>query len=298
MRFSPVVKEALNNKRAIVALESTIIAHGLPRPNNFQVAQEIEEIVLSIGAIPATIAVLNGEICVGLDEPQLRQIATDETVLKLGIRDIANCVVRKQSGATTVASTAWVANNCGITTFATGGLGGVHRGAIDSFDESGDITALAQIPIVVVSSGVKSILDVPATLERLETWHVPIYGWRTLDFPGFWITDSGFDITEKVDTVLEVSEIYKFRKANNLTQAVLVAQPIAINDQFDPELEKRILEKGFREARDQSITGKFVTPFLLGLMHKESAGQSLKANISLVKNNAKLAAEIAVAIAK
>lgn len=187
MKISLEVANALKNNEPVVALESTIIAHGLPKPDNFSVAQEIEKVVRDAGAIPATIAVLNGEICVGLDTTQLSQVANDASMLKLGIRDIAHCVSRKISGATTVASTAWIANLCGITTFATGGLGGVHKGAIETFDESGDITALAQIPIVVVSSGVKSILDVAATLERLETWHVPVYGWQTLDFPGFWI---------------------------------------------------------------------------------------------------------------
>ena len=298
MKINPKVQEALNNKKAVVALESTIIAHGLPRPDNFKIAQEIEQVVIDQGATPATIAILNGEICVGLDENQLTQVATDTNILKLGIRDIAHCVTRKQSGATTVASTAWIAHLSGITTFATGGLGGVHKGSIETFDESGDITALAQIPIVVVSSGIKSILDVAATLERLETWHVPVYGWKTNDFPGFWIKDSGFDIGEKVDNVEEIAEIYKFRKANNFTESVLIANPIKKEDEFDPKLEQKILEKGMKLAKEQNISGKAVTPFLLGLMHSESQGQSLKANVALVKSNAQLAAQIAVAISK
>lgn len=298
MKISVEVTNALKNNEPVVALESTIIAHGLPKPDNFRVAQEIEKVVRDAGAIPATIAVLNGEICVGLDTTQLSQVANDASMLKLGIRDIAHCVSRKISGATTVASTAWIANLCGITTFATGGLGGVHKGAIETFDESGDITALAQIPIVVVSSGVKSILDVAATLERLETWHVPVYGWQTLDFPGFWISDSGFDLTEKVTSVAEIADIYKFRKVNHFKEAILIAQPIKKEDQFDPKLEEIILNKGLQLAKENSITGKAVTPFLLALMHEQSQGQSLKANIALVKNNALLAAQIAVAISK
>ncbi|MFM9095813.1 MAG: pseudouridine-5'-phosphate glycosidase, partial [Actinomycetes bacterium] len=289
---------ALNNKKAVVALESTIIAHGLPRPDNFKIAQEIEQVVIDQGATPATIAILNGEICIGLDESQLNQVANDSNILKLGIRDIAHCVTRKQSGATTVASTAWIAHLSGITTFATGGLGGVHKGSIETFDESGDITALAQIPIVVVSSGIKSILDVAATLERLETWHVPVYGWKTNDFPGFWIKDSGFDIGEKVESVEEVAEIYKFRKKSNFSESVLIANPIDKADEFDPQLEQKILAKGMKLAKEQNISGKAVTPFLLGLMHSESEGKSLKANVALVKSNARLAAQIAVAISK
>jgi pseudouridine-5'-phosphate glycosidase len=296
MKISPKVQEALNNKKAVVALESTIIAHGLPRPDNFKIAQEIEQVVIDQGATPATIAILNGEICIGLDESQLNQVANDSNILKLGIRDIAHCVTRKQSGATTVASTAWIAHLSGITTFATGGLGGVHKGSIETFDESGDITALAQIPIVVVSSGIKSILDVAATLERLETWHVPVYGWKTNDFPGFWIKDSGFDIGEKVESVEEVAEIYKFRKKSNFSESVLIANPIDKADEFDPQLEQKILAKGMKLAKEQNISGKAVTPFLLGLMHSESEGKSLKANVALVKSNARLAAQIAVAI--
>ena len=296
MKISPKVQEALNNKKAVVALESTIIAHGLPRPDNFKIAQEIEKVVIDQGATPATIAILNGEICIGLDESQLNQVANDSNILKLGIRDIAHCVTRKQSGATTVASTAWIAHLSGITTFATGGLGGVHKGSIETFDESGDITALAQIPIVVVSSGIKSILDVAATLERLETWHVPVYGWKTNDFPGFWIKDSGFDIGEKVESVEEVAEIYKFRKKSNFSESVLIANPIDKADEFDPQLEQKILAKGMKLAKEQNISGKAVTPFLLGLMHSESEGKSLKANVALVKSNARLAAQIAVAI--
>lgn len=298
MKISPKVQEALNNKKAVVALESTIIAHGLPRPDNFKIAQEIEQVVIDQGATPATIAILNGEICIGLDESQLNQVANDSNILKLGIRDIAHCVTRKQSGATTVASTAWIAHLSGITTFATGGLGGVHKGSIETFDESGDITALAQIPIVVVSSGIKSILDVAATLERLETWHVPVYGWKTNDFPGFWIKDSGFDIGEKVESVEEVAEIYKFRKKSNFSESVLIANPIDKADEFDPQLEQKILAKGMKLAKEQNISGKAVTPFLLGLMHSESEGKSLKANVALVKSNARIAAQIAVAISK
>ena len=298
MKISPKVQEALNNKKAVVALESTIIAHGLPRPDNFKIAQEIEQVVTDQGATPATIAILDGEICIGLDENQLTQVANDLNILKLGIRDIAHCVTRKQSGATTVASTAWIAHLSGISTFATGGLGGVHKGSLETFDESGDITALAQIPIVVVSSGIKSILDVSATLERLETWHVPVYGWKTNDFPGFWIKDSGFDIGEKVESVEEVADIYKFRKKNNFSQSVLIANPIAKEDEFDPQLEKEILDKGMKLAKEQHVSGKNVTPFLLGLMHSESKGKSLKANVALVKSNARLAAQIAVAISK
>ena len=298
MKISPKVQEALNNKKAVVALESTIIAHGLPRPDNFKIAQEIEQVVIDQGATPATIAILNGEICIGLDDNQLIKVANDSNILKLGIRDIAHCVTRKQSGATTVASTAWIAHLSGISTFATGGLGGVHKGSLETFDESGDITALAQIPIVVVSSGIKSILDVSATLERLETWHVPVYGWKTNDFPGFWIKDSGFDIGEKVKSVEEVADIYKFRKKNNFSQSVLIANPIAKEDEFDPQLEKEILDKGMKLAKEQHVSGKNVTPFLLGLMHSESKGKSLKANVALVKSNARLAAQIAVAISK
>lgn len=293
IKFSREVEAAKKSGTPIVALESTIISHGLPRPRNLEVAQEVEAIVRDVGAVPATIALIDGEIFVGLEAEQLKRIANDDNVVKASTRDLAIIESTKASAATTVAATAHIAHLAGITVFATGGLGGVHRG--HSYDESADLLALARIPIVIVCAGVKSILDVPGTLERLETLAVPVLGYRTQRFPGFYLTDSGFDLEHRVDSTAEISAIWANRFALKTNDcAIVVTNPVL--HQMDLVLHDRILKEGLAAAETQHITGKAVTPFLLEHFHSASGGESLRVNIDIIKSNSRLAAEIALAL--
>ena len=293
MRFSSEVDSALHSKKPVVALESTIISHGLPRPRNLEVAQEVEEIVRAAGATPATIAILDGEVCVGLDSHQLNRIANDADVVKASTRDLAILASTKKSAATTVAATAHIASMVGIHVFATGGLGGVHRG--DGFDESADLRALSITPIIIVCAGVKSILDVPATLERLETLAVPVLGYKTNKFPGFYLTDSGYQLEHKIESPKEIAEIWHAR-ASVATEAsaIVIANPVA--KQLDPKLHNQLLTNGLALADEENVTGKAVTPFLLEYFHRVSEGKSLDVNVDIIKANSQLAAEIAVAL--
>ena len=286
---------ALKDKSPVVALESTIITHGLPRPKNLEVALEVEQIVTEAGATPATIAIIDGQIHIGLEPDQLTQIANDENILKASIRDLAIISTQKKSAATTVAATSHIANMAGISLFATGGLGGVHREAWQSWDESADLLALANTPILIVCSGAKSILDVSATLERLETLSVPILGYRTNKFPGFYLTDSGFDLEHRADTPQDIAQIWRARSdvaTNN--SALIVANPVG--NQMDKALHDQILFDGLAKAKTAGIIGKAVTPFLLEYFHSNSKGESLRVNVEIIKANAALAAQIAVAL--
>jgi pseudouridylate synthase len=292
MRLHPDVAAALERRQPVVALESTLIAHGLPRPDNLSVARELEATVRTHGAVPATIAVLDGEVRIGLDDGGLERLATGEAV-KCGVRDLAPVVAAGSDGATTVAATAHLALQAGIRLFATGGLGGVHRGARQTFDESADLDTLARTPLCVVCAGVKSILDVGATLERLETLNVTVLGYRTDRFPGFYLTDSGHPVGWRVESAAEVAAVLAARDAVGAPGAVVVANPLPAEEQLDPELHDRVL----RDALDAAsgIAGKDVTPFLLERFHRETGGASLRANVRLVLRNAALAAEIAAA---
>src|SRR4051812_3314101 len=287
------VRAALEGGRPVVALESTIIAHGLPRPRNLEVAREIEAVVRERGAVPATIAVLAGEVRIGLDEAALERLASSEQVAKCGVRDLAPVVARGADGATTVAATAHLAERAGIRVFATGGLGGVHRGARESFDESADLGTLARVGICVVCAGVKSILDIPATLERLETLNVTIVGYRTDTFPAFYLTSSGLPVPWRVETPAEAAEGLRQRSALGAPGAVVVAN--RLDEQLDPALHDRVLEEGLEAAAEQGIAGRDVAPFLLERFHTHTGGESLRANVRLVLRNAALAAEIAAA---
>jgi len=287
------VRAALDAGRPVVALESTIIAHGLPRPDNLRVAREIEAVVREHGAVPATIAILGGEVRIGLEEDALEALASSGEVVKCGVRDLAPAVARGEDGATTVAATAHLAERAGIRVFATGGLGGVHRGAQSTFDESADLGTLARVGICVVCAGVKSILDIAATLERLETLNVTVLGYRTDTFPAFYLTDSGLPIPWRVDTPEEVAAVLRERSALGVPGAVVVANPL--DEQVDPELHARVLHEGLAAAEAEGIAGRDVTPFLLERFHSRTAGESLRANIRLVLRNAALAAEIAAA---
>ena len=292
--FSPEVAAALASNSPIVALESTIISHGLPRPSNLNVAREVEAIVREHGATPATIAILDGVVHIGLTDDQLVAIANRDDISKASSRDLAVLIASKKSAATTVAATAHLAAQAGIKVFATGGLGGVHRGANESFDESADLTALSMLDITVVCAGVKSILDVGATLERLETLAIGLVGYKTTAFPGFYLTDSGFTIEHRVESAADIAAVIKARKSVGTNNAaLLVANPVA--KEMNRAKHDQILATGLAKADAAHITGKDVTPFLLEHFHTTSQGESLSVNIEIIKSNSALAADIAVA---
>jgi pseudouridine-5'-phosphate glycosidase len=290
---SPEVAEALKSGKPIVALESTIISHGLPRPSNLTVAREVEEIVRSRGAVPATIAILDGVVHIGLTDDQLVDIANRDDIAKASSRDLAIVAAAGKSAATTVAATAHLAVLAGIHVFATGGLGGVHRGAIETFDESADLTALSQLDITIVCAGVKSILDVAATLERLETLAIGVLGFKTTKFPGFYLTDSGFTIEHQVDSAEEIAAVIAQRVALKTNNGLVIANPVV--NEMDRTRHDAILKSGLAGAEKAGVYGKYVTPFLLEHFHTASEGESLKVNIDIIKSNSALAADIAVA---
>jgi len=294
----PEVADALAEGRPVVALESTIVSHGLPRPDNLRIAREIEEAVRRGGAVPATIAVVDGSPMVGLDDASLERIATSDDVVKVSTRDLATLVARSGTGATTVAATSHLSARAGIEVFATGGLGGVHRDARSTWDESADLQTLATTPVAIVCAGVKSILDVPATLERLETLGVPVLGYRTSTFPGFYLSDSGHHLDWRVDNPEEVAAVLiAGRAVGTNDRGLVVANPLPRDEQVDPDLHDRLLGTGLKAAAAAHVSGKDVTPFLLDFFHRESAGATLQANIRIILRNAELAARIAVSAA-
>jgi pseudouridylate synthase len=297
VRVSDEVGEALAAGRPVVALESTIIAHGLPHPDNLRVAGEIEDAVRGAGAVPATIAVLDGEVRVGLDGEALQRIGAGEDVAKCSVRDLPVVCARGGDGATTVAATAHLAVRAGIGVFATGGIGGVHRGAAETFDESADLVALGRLPICIVCAGVKSILDVGATLERLETLGVTVLGYRTDSLAGFYLSDSGHPVPWRAESPGEIAAIMRARADVGSPGAILVANPLAPGDQLDPELHQRVLDEALAAGADEGIHGKAITPYLLDRLRRDTEGESLRANVTLVLHNAALAGEIAAAAA-
>jgi len=295
IKLSAEVSAAIKAGKPIVALESTIISHGLPRPSNLEVALECERIVREAGAVPATIALLDGKILVGLERAELEAIANRDDISKASIRDLAIVIAQGKSAATTVAATAHIAAIAGIHIFATGGLGGVHRGANESFDESADLTALANVDMTMICAGVKSILDVPATLERLETLAISLVGYKTTAFPGFYLTDSGYTLEHRVDSPAEIAAIIKARKeVGTLSKALVVANPVV--KEMDKARHDEILKSGLEKAEKQGIVGKNVTPFLLEHFHTTSKGESLAINTEIIKANCLLGAQIAVAL--
>lgn len=294
IRFSTEVAQARSDNAPVVVLESTIISHGLPRPKNLDVAIQVEEIVRSAGATPATIAIIDGRIHVGLEREELRRVATEDGIVKASIRDLPIVAAKKLSAATTVAATSHIAHSVGLSFFATGGLGGVHRGASQTWDESADLAALSSIPVLVVCAGAKSILDIPATLERLETLSVPILGFQTNRFPGFYLSDSGYALEYRVDSVAEIADIWSLRDQVGLQNSgIVVANPV--KNQMDKALHDELLNRGLAAAEANGVRGKEVTPFLLEFFHSESNGESLRVNIEIIKANSLLAAQIAVA---
>ncbi|MFY4718034.1 pseudouridine-5'-phosphate glycosidase [Streptomyces sp. LaBMicrA B280] len=296
---SEEVREAIEARRPVVALESTIIAHGLPRPRNLRVALELEDAVRGEGAVPATVAVLDGRPLIGLDKEQLERVAHDGGIRKLGHRDLPFAVAARASGATTVSATARLAALAGIRVFATGGLGGVHREWTVTQDESADLGLLARTGITVVCAGVKSILDVAATLQRLETLGVAVAGYRTDRFPGFYLSDSGHPVDWTLNAPEEVAEVMRAQDGLGVAEsALIVANPVPEAEQLDPELHARVLDEALAACAERGVTGQAVTPFLLDYLVRHTDGASLRANLAAVRGNVRLGARIATAWAR
>ena len=296
--LSGPVRAALAAGRPVVALESTIISHGLPRPGNLAAARSFEEMLTAAGVTPATIAVVDGVPKAGLDDADLERIALDESVVKVSSRDLGLAMAGKRTAGTTVAATSVLAARAGIRVFATGGLGGVHRGFAESLDESADLTVLSRTPITVVSAGVKSILDIPATLERLETLGVAVVGYRTNRFPAFYLTDSGQDLDWRLDSPAEIAAVMAARDSLGDESALLVANPLAPDRQLDPGLHDRALAAALAAAAAGGVRGKAVTPFLLDYMQRATAGASVTVNLDVARGNIALAGQIATAWAE
>ncbi|WP_232496868.1 pseudouridine-5'-phosphate glycosidase [Agromyces humatus] len=297
IRVGDEVRAAIEAGTPVLALESTILSHGLPRPRNLEVAAEAEQSVRAAGVVPATIGVIDGVAVVGLAATEIERLCTRDGVVKVSVRDLPIARAKRLDGGTTVAATAWLAHRAGIAVMSTGGLGGVHRGASETFDESADLTTLAQTPITLVSAGVKSILDIGATLERLETLNVPVVGYRTNDYPGFYVADSGFALGYRVDTAAEAAALARARDELGLSGAVLVANPIDEASQLDPEFHDRVLAEALAAASAAGITGHDTTPFLLDHMQRATGGRSLDVNLDVYRGNVALGAEIARALA-
>jgi pseudouridine-5'-phosphate glycosidase len=293
IEVSPKVSAALAAGEPVVALESTIISHGLPRPGNHAAARKFEAILESQNVTPATIALIDGVPKVGLQDKDLERIASDESVVKVSSRDIAIAMARKVTGGTTVAATSMLAARAGLRVFATGGLGGVHRGAAETFDESADLTVLSRTPITVVSAGVKSILDIPATLERLETLSVAVVGYQTSRFPAFWLSDSGYDLDWRVESAAEIADIMAARDAFGEPSALLVANPLPAALQLDPGVLDDAMGEALALAADQGIRGKAVSPFLLDRIQQVTGGVSVDVNLNIARGNIELAGQIA-----
>ncbi len=292
LELSEQVIYAFESKKPVIALESTIISHGMPYPQNLEVAKMLEKIALENDVIPATIAIMNGKLKVGLSEKDLEILAKSKNVEKVSLRDISKVMVKKQIGATTVAATMYIAHLAGIHVFATGGIGGVHRDLSETLDISADMTAFANIPIIVVTAGAKAILDLKNTVEYLETLGVPLFGYKTDDFPAFYSSESGIKI-EKINSPEEIADIYTTNKKIGLKTGIIVANPVPKKFEIKKQKMEKIINKALKEAKSIGIKGKKITPFLLAKIVELTQGDSLKTNIELVKNNVSVACEIA-----
>jgi pseudouridine-5'-phosphate glycosidase len=297
MVVSEEVGDALRGARPVLAMESTIFTHGLPRPRNLEVALAAETHARELGVVPATIGVVRGVPHVGLVPAQIEELANSDDVYKASVRDLGPVGVAGRHAGTTVAATATLAQLAGVGVFSTGGLGGVHRGAPETYDESADLTTLASTPIVVVSAGVKSILDIGLTLERLETLNLPVVGYRTDRFPGFYVADSGHPLDHRVDEATEIVSIRERMDALGLAAALLVANPISPAEQLDPESHDLALAEALRAAEANGVTGKATTPFLLDHIQRTTAGRSLEVNVAVYLNNVALGCSIAIELA-
>jgi pseudouridylate synthase len=294
LNLAPEVNDAIRNQRAVVALESTVIAHGLPRPQNLQTANRLQEVVRETGATPATIAIIDGKLSVGLDDDQIDALANSSDIRKISTRDISVAVAHGWNGATTVASTTWIAHRAGIKVFATGGIGGVHRGSLP--DVSADLPELARTPIIVVCSGAKIVLDLPATREWLETHAVTVVGYQCDELPAFYSRKSGLPIDARVDSPEDVAKIYRAQQELEIASAVLVVVPVPREFEVPAEELQIVLTTALEDAEWKGITGPALTPFLLSQMAERSGGSTLRANVALLENNARVAAEIARAV--
>ena len=289
--FNEEIAGALHFERPIVALESTVISHGLPHPRNLDTARRLEQIVRESGAIPATIAMFSGEITVGLNQEQIELLATADNIRKLSKRDLAIAAGQKLNGATTVATTAFIAHKAGIHVFATGGIGGVHRGF--PADVSADLPELSRTPIIVVCSGAKAILDLPATREWLETNGVAVLGWQCDKMPAFYSAGSDLEVDARVETAEEVSRIADARRDLGLESAILVTVPVPAESEIEPGEVESLISSALADAARQNVSGKALTPFLLSALSEKSGGKTLAANVALLENNARVASEIA-----
>jgi len=291
--FTDEVNIALENNRPVVALESTLISHGFPYPQNYEIAQEMESIIREYDVVPATMALINGRIKVGLSKSELKFMATSDKIFKVSRRDMASIVAQKLNGATTVAATMIIAEMVGIKIFATGGIGGVHRGAESSFDISADLQELSRTSVAVVCSGAKAILDLELTREYLETMGVPVIGFRCEEMPAFYCRESGLEVDYQVDDAIGAANIIRVMKNLGLGGGMLITNPVPVEDAISMEYMNKIIEKAVQEANRKGIVGKKITPYLLNKVKELTSGKSLKANIALVKDNARVAALIA-----
>jgi len=296
--FHPDVKNALKNNLPIVALESTIISHGMPYPKNIETALMVEKTVRSNKAVPATIAIIKGRLKIGLTKEEIEFLATNDEIKKISRRDLAVAVSQKLSGSTTVASTMIIADLAKISVFATGGIGGVHRGAETTLDISADLDELSRTNVCVVCAGVKSILDIGLTLEYLETKGVPVIGYKTSELPAFYSTKSGFNVDYRVNAAIEIADILKTKRDLSIDGGVLVTNPIPVAFELESSVMNQAINLAIVEADNENITGKKITPYLLSKVNEITKGKSLDANIKLIKNNADLAAKIAVHFSK
>ncbi len=293
---SAVVQAAVADGRPVVALESTIFTHGLPRPRNLEVALEAEASLRALGVTPATVGIVHGVPTVGLSEAEIERLSLSDDAVKVSVRDLPIAMAKRRNGGSTVAATALLAHLAGVTVFSTGGIGGVHEGASATFDESADLYSLAEIPIIVVSAGAKSILDIPATLERLESLSIPVVGYQTTTYPGFYLVDSGYSVDYAVDGPDEVAAIFAAQATLGLNSALLVANPVPADHQLPRQLHDEAIAAARQAARDQGISGHDTTPFLLEYLHTATSGQSLEVNIALYRNNVDLGGRIAAAV--
>ncbi|MBO0830041.1 MAG: pseudouridine-5'-phosphate glycosidase [Streptosporangiales bacterium] len=297
MAVAGEVRDAVGAGAPVVALESTIFTHGLPRPLDLEVAREAEKALRADGVVPATVGVVDGVPTVGLTDAQIERLATDDAAVKVSIRDLPVAAAKRLGGGTTVAATSMLAHRAGVRVFATGGLGGVHHGASTTFDESADLVALAATPVVVVSAGVKSILDIGATLERLETLNIPVVGYRTTRYPGFYVADSGHRLDHAVDGPDEAAAVARARDELGLSSAVLVANPVPAVDELDPAEHGRLVAGAWDAAERAGIVGHDITPFLLDHIQRATGGRSLEVNVAVYRNNVAVAGDIARALA-